>query len=228
MNERGTGPRWLELLSGFFRISTRQGKKTPEEFNRQSIEELADLQEKGDGRLVEKMFDAGPGMSSWAMKLQQRFLEVLDEKETYIADKGALPYPEAWIRLAFKFQAMRCTSAGQEEFMSAIRNGLDHLACFQNVSPADRESLMTVERYREEVRKAGVSPGEEDAVFLSDGSSLKNVLKGYSKALPVFNRYHDAIEERKKISSMELNDFMIQVKNYLGSSAGIRRQGQPE
>ncbi|TWI74395.1 hypothetical protein LZ24_01000 [Desulfobotulus alkaliphilus] len=221
MNERKGGPRWLEFLSGFFRISTRQGKKTPEEFNGQRIEELADLQEKGDGRLVEEMFAAGPGMSSWAMKLQQRFLEVLEEKETYIADKGALPYPEAWIRLAFKFQALRCIRAGQEELIPAIRNGLDHLACFQNVSPADREAIMTVERYRDEIRSTGVSPGEEDAVFLSDGTSLKEVLKGYSKALPVFNRYHDAIEERKKICSMELDGFMVQVKKHAGSAADM-------
>lgn len=177
-----------------------------------SIEALVALQEEEGVQLFLGMRDAGPGLVSWGMKLQQRFFEVLEEKESYVADRSALPYPEPWIRLAFKVQALRCVVSGQEELLSAIENGLKHLASFQAVNPRDVDHLALVERYREEILKYGFSPGAEDDTVLSDGTSLRDVLKSYARALPTFNRYHDAIEEKKKAYLFEFASFVTHVR----------------
>ncbi|MCW7754102.1 hypothetical protein OOT00_08890 [Desulfobotulus sp. H1] len=175
------------------------------------MEALVALQDQGGRELVQRMLQTTE-LPAWATLLQQRFHEVLEEKASYLADRSALPYPESWMRLAFKVQALRCISAGQDSLLDAIGKGLDHLACFQPLNPLDRESLTLVERYRDEIRQAGVSPGAEDGIFLSDGTTLREVLQGYTKALPVFNRYHDRVEASKKMYREELGAFIAVVR----------------
>ena len=208
---------WFKRLGNMLKGKDNGEEEKGISLDSMAVETLTALQEAEDPGLAKAMYAAGGGLISWAAVLQQRFFQVLEEKESYVADSSALPYPESWIRLALKAQVLRCILAGQEDLVPSIENAFGHLACFQRINPMDVAHLGLVERYRDEVRTHGFSPGGEDETVLSDGTSLREVLKSYARALPTFNRYHGAIGEKKGEYQRELTVFIDQVKGFRSS-----------
>lgn len=181
--------------------------------NGENLERTLYLQKEGKADFFEIFFLMDASFMEWASRVQMRFAEVLDEKATYLADRSALPFPESWIRLAFKIQAFRCLCIKEEAGLAHIRLGLDHLATFRDLNPADRENLFLVERYREELK--ALKPGREEENFLSDGRSLKEILRKYARALPTFNVYHAKVEEEKRIYREEFRVFCDGIRKIL-------------
>lgn len=180
-------------------------------YNEENLEKILRLQEEGDEDFFKVFPLLDTSFMEWATRVQRRFSEVLDEKETYLADISALPYPESWILFSFKVQAFRAIRMGENSILPHIAHGLEHLATFLDLKLPDRANLATVERYREELK--GITPGEkEESFFLSDGKTLKEVLRSYGQALPTFNRYHEKVEDRKKAYRREFQVFCDEMR----------------
>lgn len=182
-------------------------------YNGENLEKLLLLQEEGGEDFFKLFFFMDASFTEWAFGVQKRFAEVLEEKDAYLADRSALPYPESWIRLAFKVQAFRALQMKEESFLSHIIHGFDHLAAFLVLNPKDRENLFIVERYREELK--AMTPGQEESSFFSDGKSAKEVLRGYTRALPTFNAYHAKVEEGRLAYRKEFQEFCEGIRKIL-------------
>lgn len=153
-------------------------------------------------------------IGKWAGDIVTGYGNILKSNQTHISDITLIEGPPLNatmddIKVGLKIKIIDCIKKGRLEKADLLKTGYTQLGTFLEIHPEDREHINTVELHKHVANQLKFLPEHEnDIVDEKTGLTLKQLLRQYTKALPVFNRYMEKVESETDKLSIEINSYL--------------------